>query len=165
MKVLYLLRHAKSSWDDPPQSADFDRPLNERGRRAVPVVAGFVREKGIRPGAVVSSPALRARQTAELLAADAGFDAPVRFDARVYEAHALDLLKIITEAGEPAAELMMVGHNPGLEDLIGRLTGERVRLPTAALVRVELKVDGWAEAGEGCGRLDWVFTPRGPEGD
>jgi phosphohistidine phosphatase len=160
MRVLYLLRHAKSSWGD-PSLADFDRPLNERGRGATPLVAGFMRERGIRPGLVDTTPAVRARQTAELVAAAAGLDAPVSFDERIYEAHPLDLLKVVREADESAAELLLVGHNPGLEELIERLTGERERLPTAALVRVELQVEGWPQVEEGCGSLAWVVTPRG----
>jgi phosphohistidine phosphatase len=164
MKTLYVLRHAKSSWGE-PSLADFDRPLNGRGMRAVPAVAGVMRERGIHPGLVVSSPALRARQTAELLAAELGLDAPVQFDARVYEAHTLDLLKVISDADEPAGELLLVGHNPGLEGLVERLTGERVGLPTAALARVELTVERWSEVAEGSGRLEWLVTPRGPGDD
>ncbi|MCA1612707.1 MAG: histidine phosphatase family protein [Acidobacteria bacterium] len=159
MKILYLLRHAKSSWGD-PALADFDRPLNERGRRAAPLVAKLMRERGIRPGLVICSPAARARETAELVAGAEGVDAPIRFDERIYEAHPLDLLKVVRGADEAVAELMIVGHNPGLEELTERLTGERERLPTAALVRIELKADGWARVEENCGRLDWVVTPR-----
>ena len=164
MKILYLLRHAKSSWDD-TALADFDRPLNGRGRHAAPLVAEFMRGKGLRPGLVVSSPAARARQTAELVAGREGVDVPVRFDEHIYEAHPLDLLKVVRGTDESVAELMLVGHNPGLEELTERLTGERERLPTAALVRIELKADGWPQVEEGCGRLDWVVTPRALEED
>lgn len=164
MKTLYLLRHAKSSWGD-PGLADFERPLNERGRRAAPLVAEFMREKGIRPGLVLSSPAVRARQTAELVAGAAGGAAPIRFDERIYEAHPLDLLKVVREADESVTELMLVGHNPGLEELTARLTGARERLPTAALVRIELRADGWPQVEEGGGRLEWVVRPRELDGD
>ena len=164
MKILYLLRHAKSSWGD-PGLADFERPLNERGRRAAPLVAEFMRGKGIRPGLVVSSPAVRARQTAELVAGAAGVDAPISFDERIYEAHPLDLLKVVRAADESVTELMLVGHNPGLEELTERLTGERERLPTAALVRLELRAEGWPQVEEGSGRLDWVVRPRELGGD
>ena len=164
MRTLYLLRHAKSSWGD-PGLADFERPLNGRGRRAAPLVAEFMRGKGIRPGLVVSSPAVRARQTAELVAGAAGVGAPIRFDERIYEAHPLDLLKVVREVDESVTELMLVGHNPGLEELTERLTGERERLPTAALVRIELQADGWPQVEEGCGRLEWVVRPRELEGD
>ena len=164
MKILYLLRHAKSSWDD-PEMADFDRPLNGRGRRAAPLVAEFMQDKGIRPGLVVCSPAARALQTAELVAGAEGIDAPIKFDRRIYEAHPLDLLKVVCETDESVAELMLVGHNPGLEELTERLTGERERLPTAALVRIELKADGWAQVEENCGRRAWVVTPRALDGD
>ncbi len=164
MKILYLLRHAKSSWDDPGM-ADFDRPLNGRGRRAAPLVAEFLREKGIRPGLVICSPAARALQTAELVAGAEGINAPIEFDPRIYEAHPIDLLKLIREADESVEELMLVGHNPGLEELTERLTGERERLPTAALVRIELKAYGWAQVEENSGRLAWVVTPRALGGD
>ena len=164
MRTLYLLRHAKSSWDD-PALADFDRPLNERGRRSAPLIAGFMREKGIRPDLVISSPAVRARQTAELVAGTEGIDVPIKFDERIYEAHPLDLLKVVRGADESIAELMLVGHNPGLEELTERLTGERERLPTAALVRIELHADDWPQVEEGCGRLDWVVTPRALDGE
>lgn len=164
MKILYLLRHAKSSWDD-STLADFDRPLNGRGRRAAPLVAGFMREKGIRPGLVISSPAARARQTAELVTGAGGVDAPLEFDGRIYEAHPLDLLKVVRGADESVAELMLVGHNPGLEELTARLTGERERLPTAALVCIELTAESWPQVEEHGGRLDWVVTPRGLDGD
>jgi phosphohistidine phosphatase len=162
MKVLYLLRHAKSSWDD-PSLADFDRPLNERGVRATGLVARFMEDNGLRPDYVVSSPAARAKTTALYVAGAGGIDRPVRHDARVYEARPLDLLKVVSEADESAGELMLVGHNPGLEGLVERLTGERERLPTAALVRIELRIDAWPQIADGCGRLDWVVTPRAIE--
>ena len=163
MKVLYLLRHAEAGRGD-PGLADFDRPLNERGRAAAALVGGFMREKGIRPAAVVSSPAARARQTAESVSEAAGLGTLISFDGRVYEAHPLDLLKIVGGRDESAAELLLVGHNPGLEELLGRLTGERERLATAALARIELRVQRWAQVSDGVGRLDWVVTPGGLEG-
>lgn len=159
MKTLLLLRHAKSSWDN-PSLRDFERPLNERGLRAAPLMGRFISQRGLRPDLVVSSPAERARQTAALVLEAAGLAAPLRFDARVYEASAARLLEVVSQTEEPAAALLLVGHNPGMEELIELLTGETRRMPTAALARVTLDADTWAGLGEGAGRLEELTKPK-----
>jgi phosphohistidine phosphatase len=132
VKRLLLLRHAKSSWDNPAR-ADFERPLNERGRRAAPLVGRFMREQQLRPDLILCSPAERARQTAALVAEAAGLDAPLRYDERIYEATAARLVEVVTQTEETAGELLLVGHNPGMEELLELLTGEARRMPSAAL--------------------------------
>src|SRR5215210_125891 len=117
MKTLLLLRHAKSSWSD-PMLRDFDRPLNERGLKAAPLVGRFMRKRKIQPGLVLGSPAERARQTAALVAEAAQLTAAQRFDERIYEASAIRLLEIISQIEETVDEAMLVGHNPGLEELL-----------------------------------------------
>lgn len=159
MKKLLLLRHAKSSWDD-PRLADFDRPLNERGRRAAPLVGRFMRKQKLQPDLVLCSPAERARQTAALVAEAAGLLAPVRFDERIYEATAARLVEVVSQAEEGAAELLLVGHNPGMEELIETLTGAHERMPTAALACITLDVEKWSKARAGAGRLEWVARPK-----
>jgi phosphohistidine phosphatase len=159
MKRLLLLRHAKSSWGD-PALADFERPLNERGLRAAPLVGRFMREQKLRPDLVLSSPAERARETARLVAEAAGLAAPLRFDERIYEATAARLLEVVSQAEEGAQELLLVGHNPGLEDLLALLTGEARRMPTAALARILLNVEKWSKVREGSGRLEWHVKPK-----
>lgn len=159
MKRLLLLRHAKSSWDD-PALADFERPLNERGRRAAPLMGRFMRGRKIRPDLILCSPAERARQTAALLVEAAGLDAPLRYDERIYEATTADLLSVISGAGAEARELLLVGHNPGLEGLLELLTGESRRMPTAALACVLLDTDDWAAPLTGPARLEWHVKPK-----
>ena len=159
MKRLLLLRHAKSSWDD-PRLADFDRPLNERGRRAAPLMGRYLREQEIRPDLILCSPAARARQTAELVAGAAGLAAPLRFDERIYEATAARLLEVVSQAGEGAGEILLVGHNPGMEELLELLTSESRRMPTAALARIRLDTDEWAGLAPRAGRLERHIKPK-----
>ena len=160
MKKLLLLRHAKSSWDD-PGLADFDRPLNERGRRAAPLMGEFIRERQLRPDLVISSPAKRARETAALVLAAAGLETEVRYDERIYEATAGRLLEVVSGIEDDRQLVMLVGHNPGFENLLERLTAESLRVPTAALALIALELDEWGEAAGGRGgRLEWLVKPK-----
>ena len=159
MKTLLLLRHAKSSWKIPDQP-DFERPLNGRGERAAPLMGRHLREQQIEPALVLSSPAERARQTAALFVAAAGLDCEVRYDERIYEASALRLLEVVAQADESADTVLLVGHNPGLEELLLVLTGMPRLMPTAALARIDLDVDSWADVKEQTGRLDWLVRPK-----
>src|SRR2546421_2803791 len=121
MKTLLLLRHAKSSWADPGQP-DFERPLNERGRASAPVMGRFLARRMLKPDVVVCSPAERARETAALALEAAELSPPMRYDTRIYEAGAARLVEVVREIAEPAASAMLVGHNPGMEELITLLT-------------------------------------------
>jgi phosphohistidine phosphatase len=159
MKKLLLLRHAKSSWDD-AGLADFDRPLNGRGRKAAPLVGDLMRERQLRPDLIISSPAARARETAALVREASGIKTELRYDVRIYEATAARLLEVISEVEDEKQEVMLVGHNPGFENLLERLTGESLRVPTAALARIALDVDRWDEAGARGGRLEWLVKPK-----
>ena len=159
MKTLLLLRHAKSSWDD-PALRDFERPLNERGLHAAPLVGRFIARRKLRPDLVLSSPAERARQTAALVAEAARLAAPLRFDERIYEATPARLVEVVSQVEESVATLLLVGHNPGMEELIELLTGETRRMPTAALARLALDTDKWARLREGTGRLEELIKPK-----
>lgn len=159
MKTLYLLRHAKSSWDD-HSLKDFDRPLNERGLKAAPKVGAYMRKEKIRPDLVLSSPALRAKQTTTLVCEAAGLTAVVNFDEKIYEASARRLFEIVASLEDSLGAVMMVGHNPGLEELLSALTGEPRRMPTAALASVELDLTRWAEIAPDRGRLGWLIKPK-----
>lgn len=165
MKRLLLLRHAKSSWAE-AGLADFERPLNERGRRAAPLVGLYLRKQKIQPELILSSPAERARQTASLVVESARLQsARLRFDERVYEATAARLLEVVSQAEDDAAEVLLVGHNPGMEELLELLTGEVRRMPTAALARVSLPIEKWGKVRERTGRLEWHVTPKELSGD
>ena len=117
MKRLFILRHAKSSWTD-IDLADFDRPLNERGLDAAPFMGRYLAEEGHMPDAIVSSPAKRARETAELVKEHSGFEPEIGFDERIYEASPNTLRVVASELPDHVDSAMIVGHNPGVEGFI-----------------------------------------------
>jgi phosphohistidine phosphatase len=144
MKTLLVLRHAKSSWND-PELDDHERPLNERGRRDGPRMGKLVREHGLVPDIVISSDALRARLTAEAVAEAARYAGKILFDPRLYMASAADILSLLRTVRQNVETVMIIGHNPGLEKLVEELTGERQELPTAALAHIVLEIDQWRD--------------------
>ncbi len=158
MKTLFLLRHAKSSWNDPDLS-DFDRSLNSRGLKAANFMGGLVFDRGIQPQLVVSSPAKRAKQTA-VLVREIGALPAIDFDERIYEASPLTLFNLIREFDSKYDSAMIVGHNPGLEELTRILTGESQSMPTAALSQITLPIDSWEELAVRSGKLELVIRPR-----
>ena len=165
MKRLHLLRHAKSSWDD-PALPDHDRPLAPRGRKAVRRLARWADEHDLRPDLVLCSPALRATQTLEGILASLG--APeVVIDGVLYVASGDDLLQRTTQLRDAVGEAVLIGHNPGLADLcllLARPGDERDRvsenLPTGALATLDLDVGAWAELAPGCAALTRLVLPR-----
>src|SRR5215210_985063 len=106
MKTLLLMRHAKSSWAEPGLK-DFERPLNERGQKAAPLMGRFLRRQSMKPELVICSPAERARQTAALMLEAAQCQPVVRYEARVYEATAGDLLAVVNETPEPVTTVLL----------------------------------------------------------
>ena len=164
-KQLVLLRHAKSSWDD-PFIDDFDRPLAKRGRKAAKRVAARFQRRRIRPDLVLCSPAVRARETLDLVAGALGARAQVAYDKALYLAEPDDLLARIRAADDAAACVMLVGHNPGMHELALSLLRsgarkDRTRMtekfPTAAVARFKVPVAHWAELEPGgASLLDFV---------
>jgi len=159
MKTLLLLRHAKSSWQDDSVS-DFDRPLTLRGSKAAPRVGKLVRKRKLKPDLVLSSPAERARQTVQLMLEAADLTIEVRFDERIYEATGARLFEVVGQIEEEAGVVMLVGHNPGFEELLEALTGETHNLPTAALACIELGIEKWNKIRAGAGRLEWLVKAK-----
>ncbi len=166
MAELHLLRHAKSSWDD-PRLRDHDRPLNARGRRAAAAMAAHMARIALRPALVLCSPAARARQTWEALAPTVAA-ARVEFDTALYEASAGDLLARLRAL--PAAEagpLLLIGHNPGLERLALLLVDAdsealrrmRQKYPTAALASFACP-GAWSDLGPAACRLLAFVRPK-----
>lgn len=158
MKTLLLLRHAKSSHKDETLN-DLDRPLNERGNSDAKLIGEVIRRKKIKPDLIVCSPAVRTRQTVDLMLKSARLKVEVTFDQRVYEASPRVLFTILKQLTEPDS-VMLIGHNPGLEDLLASLTGQALTLPTAALASVELTVEQWDELQAGKGKLVYRLTPK-----
>lgn len=159
MKTLYVLRHAKSSWDH-PELADFERPLNKRGKKAAPFMGELMREKGLVPEIIVSSPAERAKTTARLVAGAAGFDAEIVFERGIYESGAHNLVYIVAEIEDRFGSAMIVGHNPGFEGIVRVLTGRYERMPTAALAVIDLDIGSWSETAPDTGELREVLRPK-----
>jgi len=160
MKTLLVLRHAKSSWNDPALD-DHERPLNKRGRRDAPRMGELVREYGLMPGVVISSDAVRARLTAEAVAEAARYAGEILLDPRLYMAGPADILSLLQRVRENAQTVMIVGHNPGLEQLVEQLTGEPQDLPTAALAQIGLPIDQWRDLKRSTrGTLVGIWRPR-----
>ena len=159
MKRLLLLRHAKSSWDD-QNLADFDRPLNDRGKAAAPFMGELIAARDLIPDEIVSSPAKRAVQTATLFKDSGGFEAPIRLDERIYEAGPQTLKQVVSEFREELDVVMMVGHNPGFEGFVSLLTGKQESMPTAAVAIIDLNIDKWSDVKNGEGGLIEVIRPK-----
>jgi phosphohistidine phosphatase len=153
MKSVTLFRHAKTERDS-TSGRDFDRRLNERGERDAPRVGKEIRDLGLDYDLVLCSPAARAAETAEL----AGLSP--RYDQRIYDASAGELLSIVQDADDQVGRLMMVGHNPGFERLASKLLGNPVEMPTGSLVEIQLPVDQWRESGVGAGKLVRFLKPK-----
>ncbi len=166
MKTLTLLRHAKSGWDD-AVSRDFDRPLNAKGARAATAMGRHVHGLGLQFAHLVASPAVRVTETLDHFAKGYGRLPPVHADRALYLASAATLLDTIRALPDTVDHALLVGHNPGLEDLVLLLSAEsnplrgavEEKFPTASVAVLEL--DGaWADAGDRCGHLTRFVRPR-----
>jgi len=170
MKTLYLMRHAKSDWQDPSQE-DFDRPLNARGRRAAPAMGAFLGAELGRPDHVLCSAAKRAVLTWELIEPELGAGIPVTWSDDLYMASPSALLKAIIALAPPdAGTLLVIGHNPGLEGLAADLAGPgsdpkarsrlKAKFSTAAVAALAFDVPAWTELRPGHGRLRRFVRPK-----
>jgi len=159
VKTLLLLRHAKSSHADEGLK-DFDRPLKQRGIEDAGLIGDFIRKRKIEPDLVVVSPAERTRQTADITLKSARMKVELTFDQRIYEASSRVLLSVLRQINDTSNTVMLIGHNPGLEELLEALTGEGLTLPTAALACIELEIENWSKARAGSGHLKFRMTPK-----
>jgi len=154
MKSLTLLRHAKSGWDD-PVARDFDRPLNEKGKRAAIVMGRKAHELGLQADRLIASPATRVTQTLDSFFEGLGRIIEPQWDRRIYLASSSTLLDIIRETDSAIENLMLVGHNPGLEDLILDLVPDdgssplrdivENKYPTASLAQIHWDGSDWSK--------------------
>ena len=159
MRTLYLLRHAKSSWKD-LSLPDFDRPLKDRGRKAAKRIGKYLAAENLNGALVVCSTAVRTRETAEIVLKQAHLPVDVRFEERIYEASLRTLVHLVSEIPDEKQIVIMIGHNPGFEELLAYLTGEGRRMPTAALAKIKFDVESWKDIKEDQGALDWFVTPK-----
>jgi phosphohistidine phosphatase len=166
MRTLYLLRHAKSSWDD-PALADRERPLTPRGRRAARRIADHLAQLGIEPELVLCSSAVRTRATLELVRPAFGGKSTVTMDDMLYAASSGELLDRIRRVPDGVASVMLIGHNPGLQQLAVTLasSGEELRrledkFPTAALATLSVPETTWSRLGRGDALLAAYVVPK-----
>jgi phosphohistidine phosphatase len=167
MKTLTLLRHAKAG-EDGLAARDFDRRLNPKGRRAARAMGRHLRETGLTFDIVVASPATRVAETVEEAAAGYGRGLDPRWDRRIYLASVDELMDVVREQPAAADRLLLVGHNPGLEDLTlallrpddGRREEVAVKYPTGTLAQIKLPIADWAELTAGTGSLARFIRPR-----
>lgn len=166
MLRLMLLRHAKSNW--PAGVADRDRPLAARGREAAPLMGGYLAEELLLPDLVLISPARRTVETWELVAPMLPEKPATQYEPRIYEARTSALLDVVQETAPVVKTLLMIGHNPGFEDLAQSLTGHGDRYaaarmsqkyPTCGLAVLDFAIEDWRDVAERGGRLDRFVTP------
>jgi phosphohistidine phosphatase len=178
LKTLTLLRHAKSGWDD-PVARDFDRPLNGKGRRAAAMMGRHMKGLGLAFDHVIASPAVRVVETLYEIEAGYGSALAPAWDRRLYLASAATILDAIQELPDAAADVLLVGHNPGLEDLVLLLVPEgdalrdsvELKYPTATIARMTFDVADWTGVAANGATLEAFVRPRdldaalGPDAD
>ncbi len=168
MKTIFLLRHAKSSWDDESLS-DHDRPLSERGRAAAPRIGAYMRGADYLPDLVLCSTSTRTRQTLDAVLSELEVEPAIEFQGELYLAAPSEMLDLVRSVPDTVEVVLMVGHNPGTGMLAGHLSGfglaenlkmMRAKFPTTALAIIELNVDRWKDTVGGCGTLKEFVRPR-----
>lgn len=169
MKTLGLFRHAKSDWHD-PRARDFDRPLNPRGEKGAGLVGRHIFDHDVKWDKVIASPAVRVAESIELAAKATGRPIAVNWDRRIYLASSATLLDLLREQKDDPGSVLMVGHNPGLEDVIFDLVPDdgtsplrnvvELKFPTASFAVLELDIEHWNELKDRCGKLVHLIRPR-----
>jgi len=161
MKNLLIMRHAKSDWGNSSIS-DFDRPLNDRGKTAAPMMGNELLKRKKSPELIISSPAKRAKSTAEIVLKESGCSQPIQFENEFYFGHIEEIIKIVKKSDNSFERIMVVGHNPTLEDLIDELIidDNGFSMSTAAIASILFDIDDWAEINKKSGILEWLIIPK-----
>jgi phosphohistidine phosphatase len=161
MKYLFIIRHAKSSWDN-PFTKDFERPLNERGEKSIAVMGKFLKINDENFDIVISSPAKRAITTASGICNFIHYKTEsIQVDNTIYHASSFQLFKTITGISDQYETAALFGHNPGLTDLCNYLTEDYIsNLPTCGIVKIRFDIDSWSEVSKGNGKTIYLETPK-----
>ena len=160
MKSVLILRHAKSSWKD-PDLTDHDRPLNKRGKGDAPRMGRLLKREHLLPDTIISSSAIRARATAEAVAKTSGYKGEIISNPSLYAAGPHTYIDTLHDISDDYARVLIIGHNPGLEELVEILTGESHVMSTCSLAHVKLDVQNWLEIDYNTkGRLVGIWQPR-----
>jgi len=161
MKTLYLVRHAKSSWKY-PNLDDFERPLNKRGHKNVPVIGKVLKKLKVAPDLVISSPANRAATTARMIAAAINYPlGKIRYSEAIYEFNEKALIHVVKQIDDAVNKAMVVGHNPALNGLADYIGDQSIgNIPTCGVICVELDILSWANINAHCGKLKFFEFPK-----
>lgn len=161
MKTLYIIRHAKSSWDDLSLD-DIDRPLNKRGERDAPRMGKRLKERHVVPDLLITSPANRALSTCKKIAKILDYPTDtIKVEPELYHAEEDQWLRIVHSLNNKHDTVMMFGHNPGLTDFVNKLTGEFIKnIPTCGVAACSLAVDVWNEVGWKKATLEFLDFPK-----
>jgi phosphohistidine phosphatase len=160
MKSLLLMRHAQARWKQ-TGLADRGRPLNKDGRRDARRMGDLLRQQDLIPEWIVCSAAMRARETAERVAEAAGYHGEILHIEQLYGAEPSEYLAALRAVPAQVGRALLIGHNPGIEDLLELLTGQWERLPTAAIVHLYVSVERWVYVGSGeLAQLVHIWRPR-----
>ncbi len=160
MKTLLILRHAKSSWNN-ARLADHDRPLNERGKADAPRMGKLLKREDLVPDLIISSSAERALSTAEAVALACDYEAELLVTRQLYHASPDAYREVLHAHGGQRQRVMVVGHNPGIGELVEELTGYAEHMPTAALAQVQFDITSWADLTEETpGKLVNFWRPK-----
>ena len=143
LKTLLVMRHAKSSWKD-DNINDYDRGLNSRGKKDASRMGELLKDEGLVPDYIVTSSARRARKTADHVILTSGYRGECRLTEDLYMAGPDQILEVVRQTPSTCNRLLLIGHNPGLEDFLERLTGASAALPTAAVAIIQIAVDSWS---------------------
>ena len=162
IKTLLILRHAKSSWKF-PDLADHDRPLNKRGKRDAPKIGNLLKEKDLVPDIIISSTAVRAEKTAKMVAKASKYKGDVSLTDSLYAAGPVAYIDVLRNLQNKYNTVLVIGHNPGLEELVKILSGEEYHvMPTCALAHISLDIQSWSDIVQmtGKGRLVRLWNPH-----
>jgi phosphohistidine phosphatase len=144
MKKLYIIRHAKSGLKNSGLD-DFERPLSKRGKKDAPFMGSMLKNRGVLPDIIISSPALRAKSTAEIVANEIGYVKSIVYDKNIYEASVEELYNILADISDKKSSAMLFGHNPELNMLVEDLFGFNENIPTCGVVEIEFDCKKWSE--------------------
>ncbi len=159
MKSILILRHAKSSWKDADVN-DHDRPLNKRGKRDAPHMGELLQDKHLVPDFIISSTAKRAHSTAKAVAKAARYKGDITLNQSLYAAPPTAYIDVLHDLSNKYSRVLMVGHNPGLEQLVSMLSGEEHIMPTCSLAHIQLRINSWTEVDyETKGKLLGIWNP------
>lgn len=161
MKTLYLVRHAKSSWDN-QQISDFERELNDRGKHDAPFMANILKQKMIVPDLIITSPAIRSITTANVFAEVLNYPVgDITADETIYDAGLKELMEVVRNLDDNKSTVFLFGHNPGIATFCNLLCNEHLAdMPTCSIAGLELNIDSWKDTGRYCGKTILFEYPK-----